>query len=144
MCVILTLGSPILAGYSLILTSLNGYYVASRFSHSAFPNAREAVRILSGLQQAPLRITHESGVLASLVVLPQNDKWWMDMTTLMRPEHTWSISAFANLSWVLLAYILTVVDSFTTIGEEIGSNGEGVGALWLWASHFLFPGCECY
>lgn len=74
MSMFLTLGSPVLAGYT-ILTTLNGSYVASRFADLKFPNAKRAPQVLSGLQQAPLRIIQEKGLLASLVVLPENDRW---------------------------------------------------------------------
>ena len=51
MSMILTVGSPTLAAYSLIITCLNGSYVASRFSDIIYPNSHQAARILAGLQQ---------------------------------------------------------------------------------------------
>lgn len=129
---LLTVGSPALAGYSLILTVLNGYYVSRRFLHFTYPNAYHAVSILAGLQQSALRIITEDGLLASLVVLPQNDKWWADMTRLIDYEHTWAISALANITWVIVAYVFTVADSFDDVTEAINTNGQGVGSLWLW------------
>jgi len=132
MSMILTLGSPTLAAYSLILTTLNGYHVASQFSGVTFPNAKYAVRVLAGLQQAPLRIITEEGLLASLIVLPQNDKWWVQMSSLIDYQHTWSVSALSGISWVIMAYLLTVIDSFSEVSKAINSNGQGVGSLWLW------------
>jgi len=75
MSVILTVGSPALTAYSLILTALNDSHAASQLSGISFPNVEHAVSILSGLQQAPSQITTKDDLLASLVVLPQNDKW---------------------------------------------------------------------
>lgn len=51
---------------------------------------------------------------------------WLDYT------HTWSISAVASIAWVIIAYIFTVIDSFTgDITQALNSSG-GVGSLWLW------------
>ncbi|KAF9019431.1 hypothetical protein BDZ89DRAFT_1164657 [Hymenopellis radicata] len=106
---LLTIGSPVLAAYSLILTVLNGYHVARRFSGMTYPNTYYAVKILAGLQQSPLHLSEEDGLLASLIVLPQNEGWWPLMTKLIHYEHTWSIAAFASIAWVVVAYMLTVL-----------------------------------
>jgi hypothetical protein len=45
MSVVLTVGSPVLAGYSLIVTLLNSRWINRRFKQSAdYPNAHSAVR----------------------------------------------------------------------------------------------------
>ncbi|KAF9020868.1 hypothetical protein BDZ89DRAFT_1201941 [Hymenopellis radicata] len=129
---LLTIGSPVLAAYSLILTVLNGYHVARRFSGMTYPNTYYAVKILAGLQQSPLHLSEEDGLLASLIVLPQNEGWWPLMTKLIHYEHTWSIAAFASIAWVVVAYMLTVIDSFADVTEAINANGQAVGSLWLW------------
>ncbi|KAF8996106.1 hypothetical protein BDQ17DRAFT_1364729 [Cyathus striatus] len=131
---LLTVGSPTLAAYSLALTVLNGRWVAHRFIGYRYPNAREAVRILSSLQQAPLRVnTEDMNLLASLIVLPGNDDWWKELVERLEYSYSWSISAASNMGWVIIAYIFTVIDSFTgDITEAIDSNGQGVGSLWLW------------
>jgi hypothetical protein len=82
--VVLAVGSPTLAGYSLILTALNGLWVAQRFSDISYPNVDHAFRIMINLQQAPLNIINEHGLLQSLVVLPENDKWWEEFRGLAR------------------------------------------------------------
>ncbi|KAF8798505.1 hypothetical protein BYT27DRAFT_7228331 [Phlegmacium glaucopus] len=134
--VMLTLGSPTLAAYSLVLTVLNGRWVARRFSQYTYPNVRNAIHILSSLQQSPLKIETEDGLLASLVVLPQNDEWWRELVVWMNYTHTWSISAINNIAWVVIAYIFTLVDSLT-VGPTnfINSNSQAIGSLWMW----LFP-----
>jgi hypothetical protein len=53
---LLTVGSPTLAAYSLALTVLNGFWIARRFSFVGYPNARNAVKILSSLQQSSLEV----------------------------------------------------------------------------------------
>ena len=130
--VLLTLGSPTLAAYSLGLTALNGRWIARRFSGYTYPNVRHAICILTSLQQAPLKIETEGPLLASLVVLPENDKWWSELEDWINYTHTWSISAVTTIIWVVIAYIFTVVDSFADITAFINSNGIAIGSLWLW------------
>jgi len=130
MSMILTVGSPT---YSLIITCLNGSYVASRFTDIIYPNSHQAARILAGLQQVPLRIVAEDALLASLVVLPQNDEWWKTIRSHISYEHTWFIPAVTNFAWVVVAYLLTVITAFTVIGDiNTESDGPAVGSLWLW------------
>ncbi|GLB39631.1 hypothetical protein LshimejAT787_0701410 [Lyophyllum shimeji] len=129
----LTVGSPTLATYSLALTVLNGRWIARRFSSYTYPNTNLAVQILSSLQQSPLKITTDSSLLASLVVLPENDAWWKELVVGLDYTHTWSISAVSSIAWVVIAYVFTVIDSFTRdITQSINVNGEGVGSLWIW------------
>ncbi len=129
--ILLTIGSPALAAYSLILTVVNGYHVARRFSSMTYPNTYYK---LAGLQQSPLHLSEEDGLLASLIVLPQNESWWSLMTKLINYEHTWSVAACASIAWVLVAYILTVIDSFSDVTD---TNGQGVGSFWLWVRLFF-------
>lgn len=129
----LTVGSPTLAAYSLVLTVLNGRWIARRFYSCAYPNTRLAVQVLSSLQQSPLKITTDKSLLASLIVLPENDEWWKELVVWLDYTHTWSISAVTSIAWVIIAYIFTVIDSFTgDITTSINANGQGVGSLWIW------------
>ncbi|KIJ95857.1 hypothetical protein K443DRAFT_682732 [Laccaria amethystina LaAM-08-1] len=131
--VLLTVGSPTLAAYSLTLTVLNSRWVTRRLAPYTYPNVRNAIHILSSLQQSPIRVLKEGGLLASLIVLPQNDDWWTELTEWIDFTHTWSISAATSIAWVVIAYVFTVIDSFTLgITNSINSNGQGVGSLWLW------------
>lgn len=142
MSVVLTVGSPVLAAYSIIFTTLNDFYIASQLLDVSFPNVEHAVSVLSGLQQAPLQITTQDGLLASLVVLPQNDKWWETVHVLIGHEHTWSISAFSGIAWVIVSYVLTIVDAFADISPSrtfIASDGPGVSSVWVWVSGYSSP-----
>ena len=131
---LLTLGSPMLAAYSLALTLLNKCWIAQRFEKYKYPNSKKAMQILSSLQQSPLKIETEDGLLASLIVLPENDEWWSELSLRIDFTHTWSISAATSITWVIVAYLLTLIDSFSTGGitSSINANGQGVGSLWLW------------
>ncbi|KAF7303677.1 hypothetical protein MIND_00597100 [Mycena indigotica] len=123
---LLAVGSPTLAAYSLALTVLNGHYIAHRFSHLTYPNVSNAVRILSSLQQSAIHVITEEALLASLIVLPENDEWWSELVVWLNYVHTWSISAVASILWVIIAYVFTVVDSFTSVVtySSLNSNGQ--------------------
>jgi len=140
--VVLTVGSPVLTAYSLVLTALNESYITSRLSDISLPNVEHAVSVLSGLQQAPLQILGEDQeLLALLIALPENRKWWETVHSMIGCEHTWSISAFAGIVWVLIAYILTVVDAFSALSPTrtfVSSDGPGVSSLWAWVRAVVF------
>jgi hypothetical protein len=89
--VLLTVGSPTLAAYSLALTVLNGHWITRRFSGVRYPNVKNAVKILSNLQQSPLEVNTEGSLLASLVVLHQNDDFWEELAVWPNYVHTWFV-----------------------------------------------------
>ncbi|THU75813.1 hypothetical protein K435DRAFT_706356, partial [Dendrothele bispora CBS 962.96] len=132
--VLLAVGSPTLAAYSAMLTVLNSRWVAGLFHKLKYSNVQSAVRILSSLQQGPVRIDHsDSSLLPSLVVLPQNDQWWRGMRRKLEYTHTWTVSAATSIVWVFIAYIFTVTDFFTRDAEQlVDASGQGVGSVWLW------------
>ncbi|KAF8436493.1 hypothetical protein L210DRAFT_3622432 [Boletus edulis BED1] len=137
MSVILTLGSPTLAGYSLYLTLLNARWVNDKlFSGIDYPNSAvclAVVRVLSGLQQVPLRVhPGRSARFESLVIHPDNDNWWITLAEELDYSHTWSISSATSITWVVVAYLLTVADSLSSVADSIQSNGQGTGSVWLW------------
>jgi len=130
--VALTIGSPTLATFSLTLTALNTRWAYKRFSSIDYPNAGNAAKVLAYLQQAPLHITTRDGLLASLVVLPENDEWWDCLVERLEQSHTWTIAAATSIAWVIIAFVFTIVDSFMNLGKNVNSTGQGVGSLWLW------------
>jgi hypothetical protein len=131
--VLLTVGSPALAGYSLALTVLNGRWIARHFAAYNYPNIRYAVQILSSLQQSPLTVTTTDSLLASLVVLPENDQWWRELVIWLNYTHTWSVSAVTSIAWVIIAYLFTLIDSLTADPTpSIELTGRGIGSLWFW------------
>ncbi|KAJ7081433.1 hypothetical protein C8R44DRAFT_906372 [Mycena epipterygia] len=137
MSVVIALGSPCLAAYSLTLTVLNNYWVARRFAKSPYPNCRYAVIVLSSLQQSALKVAADANLLASLVVLPENDLWWRELAEWLdyADTHTWSIGGATSIVWVIVAYVLTLVDAINVVSTDPNGNGQGlsgVGSLWLW------------
>ncbi|KAJ8073068.1 hypothetical protein PM082_019936 [Marasmius tenuissimus] len=136
---ILTVGSPALAAFSLAITVLNGRWSARLFGSYSYPNRRNAVRVLNSLQQSPLRIDPDRRLIASLVVLPENDKWWSELIAWQDHAHTWSISAASFIAWVVIAYALTIANSFTDdVMTKIDISGQPVGAIWLWLIAIVF------
>ena len=130
---LLTLGSPTLATYSLALTVLNGRWIAKLFSTYRYSNVKHAVRILSSLQQSPLRVDTDDMLLASLIMLPQNDKWWEELVVWLEYTHTWSISAATSVAWVIIAYAFTIIDYFSQgVQNTLKTDGQPLGFLWLW------------
>jgi len=132
MSAVLTVGSPVLAGYSIILTVLNARWISRQFENVSYPNAGNAIRILISLQQSPLRITNENSLLSSLVVLPENDDWWKKTAEFLNYTNTWSIASATSIGWVVIAYLLTVFSSLSDVSANINSNGQGTGSVWLW------------
>ena len=130
--VALTVGSPTLAAFSLALTAVNTRWANDRFSEIKYRNHGKAVKVLIHLQQVPLCLNTRDGLLASLIVLPENDEWWDCLVDRLEHTHTWTIAAAASMTWVIIAFVLAIVDSFTNMGNNINSNGQGVGSLWLW------------
>ncbi|KAJ3722034.1 hypothetical protein DFJ43DRAFT_674249 [Lentinula guzmanii] len=129
--VVLTIGSPVLVSYSAALTVLNGRWIARRFSGSTYPNTLAAVRVLNELQQAPVFLDlNDKALLASLIVLPENEHWWKNFLQHIDCTHTWSISAAVSLAWVFVAYMLSIIDSLFNVFE--GVQVDGLGSIWLW------------
>ncbi|KAJ7596399.1 hypothetical protein C8J56DRAFT_287348 [Mycena floridula] len=138
MSMLLTIGSPTLALYSLAFTVINGRYVYRRFKSFNFPNAYDAARILACLQHAPLHISRIPGLLESLVALESNDIWFKEFRKAIEYEQKWGSPAIAFIGWAVVAYIFTVVNSFTVLFPQhiVVPNdseiGKAIGSLWLW------------
>ena len=130
--VVLAIGSPTLAAFSLALTTINTRWAYNRFSAINYPNSRKAVNALVYLQQVPLRLTTRDGLLASLIILPENDDWWECLVDRLEQTHTWTIAAATSIIWVIIAFVFTIVDSFMSMKENLNSTGQAVGSLWLW------------
>ncbi|KZV72883.1 hypothetical protein PENSPDRAFT_683287 [Peniophora sp. CONT] len=131
--IFLTIGSPALAAYSLVICVLNWAEVPRAFEGIQYPNVEHAWRILGSLQHSPLYITHDSWTLASLVTLPENDQWWKSLAKGLDYEETWKTAVILQTAWVIIAFVFTVVDSFNDgLTDGFGSSGRGTGTLLLW------------
>ncbi|KAJ6608872.1 hypothetical protein B0H10DRAFT_2066485 [Mycena sp. CBHHK59/15] len=137
MSVVLALGSPCLAAYSLSLAVLNKRWIARRFANIQYPNSGRAALVLSSLQYAPITVNIDGNLLASLVVLPENNEWWRELVESLdyANNHTWTLAGIVSMIWVVLAYVLTIIDAFNAISTNPNNNGQGlsgIGSIWLW------------
>jgi hypothetical protein len=132
MSAVLTVGSPVLAGYSLIVTLLNSRWINCQFNQISepYPNSRSVVSIVSSLQQVPLRL--DSSRFASLVVLPENDCWWKYLSELMDTTHKWSAASATSIAWVMIAYVLSIANSPSNAFTSPQADGGATGSMWLW------------
>ncbi|KAG1845520.1 hypothetical protein DFJ58DRAFT_893770 [Suillus subalutaceus] len=132
MSAILTVGSPVLAGYSLFVTLLNSRWINHRFRQLPvkYPNSHFALSIVSSLQQVPLDL--HSIDFASLVVLPENDCWWKILSQQMNYTHKWSAASATSIAWVIIAYILSIANSPSNAFTSTQADGGATGSMWLW------------
>jgi hypothetical protein len=142
MALVLTVGSPVIASFSLIMTILNRKWISDTLTRQPAPalqnRAALAAHILDYFQQVPIVVVPpDEGSLGKalgyLVSAKDNEHWWLDLYNQLQYPHTWSNIAISTMIWVFLAYLFTVVDSF--IGDIVASlqvNGQGIGTLWLW------------
>jgi hypothetical protein len=108
----MTIGSPSLAAYSLQITHLNARWLSKSFLDLRYPNSKSISTVISAFQHVPIRISSDPSLLASLIVLPQNDGYWEVLLRGVEKTRRWSIPLAMNFVWVVFAVLLTVIDSF--------------------------------
>lgn len=150
MSLLLALGSPMLAAYSVSLTVLN-----ARWINGGFRREREAWRcrglrgapqkqieaiqaarwILIEIQHIPIRVTKgPHNDFAQVIVRPENAAWWMNLTReISKTKRKKTLSLFMQLGWVIAAQILSIIQFFTT-GPDDNSVvlGLAISSLWAW------------
>jgi len=109
---LLTIGSPTLAAYSLQITQLNSRWINQVFSDIDYPNSDTIPVAISALQHIPVQLSSNPTLLPSLIILPQNDGYWRLLHKSARKIRRWSIPLVMNFAWVVIAAVLTIVDSF--------------------------------
>ena len=100
-----------------------------------FPNRVNLPRAISALQHIPFKIETSGALLPSLIVLPQNDKYWKCLGVAARRTRQWSIPVAMNIVWVLVAFLFTVVDSFVDFDYFLtvpGDAGYSIAAVWTY------------
>ncbi|KZV78004.1 hypothetical protein EXIGLDRAFT_718811, partial [Exidia glandulosa HHB12029] len=70
--------------------------------------------------------------LESLIVLPENERWWHWLSERLESVQMWTIPAAVSIFWVILALVFTLVDSIASPVIDISNHGHAVGAVWLW------------
>ncbi|KAJ6571327.1 hypothetical protein B0H19DRAFT_1022813 [Mycena capillaripes] len=131
--IMLTIGSPTLAIFSLMITVCNSRWIKWRFERITYPNSNHAVIILDNLQESLLRVNKTSlngrPLLASQIVLPENDQWWQRGAATLAFTQTWSMANIASVGWAALAYIFTIASMDPSNPNIIG---PAVACAWIW------------
>ena len=126
----MTIGSPSLAAYSLQITHLNARWLSKSFLDLQYPNAKSISAVISAFQHVPVQISPNLGLLSSLIVLPQNDGYWEHLLRGVEKTRRWSIPLVMNFVWVVVATLLTVIDSFYSPPES--DVGYSIVATWTY------------
>jgi len=127
----MSLGSPALAAYSLVITSLNARLVYHRAKSIKHGGKGDVARALISLQQTPLELTKDERLLA---FIPINDRWSQEIADRLNRRNAWSLAAGSSVAWVVIAFVFTLIDSFVSLDNTVDNMPEGhaVGTLWLW------------
>ena len=118
--VAISLGSPALAAYSPALTSLNTRLVYRRAQHIKHESSNTVARALVSLQQIPLELTRDERLLA---FIPVNEQWQREIGDRLNRRYVWPVAVGSSVTWVVIAFIFTLVDSFIDI--DVSSDGGG-------------------
>ncbi|KIL57578.1 hypothetical protein M378DRAFT_16145 [Amanita muscaria Koide BX008] len=145
---LLTVGSPMLAAYSLALAVNGNRWMVERFKRSIgsnHPKSFAAAKIMSSLQQVLVSLPKDKDklVLRSLVVvLRENDEWWRRLANGLDyySSSQWTLAAVMSMVYVGLAYILTWMNTLNSNSNQAYPSGQSLGSLWL----ALLPLVVCY
>jgi len=127
----MSVGSPALAAYSLTLTALNARLVYRRAQRIQHESKNDVTRALISLQQTPLELTKDDRLLA---FIPINDQWRREIVERLNRKCAWTVAAGTAIAWVVVAFVFTLIDSFTSLHDPVDDapTGHAVGTLWLW------------
>ena len=127
----MSLGSPALAAYSLILTSLNARSVYRRVKASRSKHKKSVMDALIAIQQTSLELTKDERLLE---FIQENDRWREEIGERLSRRGTWSLATATSVAWVVIAFLLTLVDSFVSLNGPVDhtAGGHAVGTAWLW------------
>ena len=141
----MTIGSPALAAYSLVLSALNIRSVRRRVKATNHTNWEFVADFLIYTQQTPLKlieVEHPLGLTKGERPLELkcedlctsiSDENWRGETTKLVNERSndWTLAAGLSVAWVIIAFVVTLADSFAYLAA-MGSQGHAVGTVWLW------------
>jgi hypothetical protein len=135
LAVLLTIGSPTLAAYSLTLSVISNRWMIRRFGRSNYPNSHLelAAQTLSNLQQVSLDLPGNAE-LPSLIANQENQGWLEVLARgLDYPVPKWTLSSIMSVIYVTLADLFTWIDALSGPLSDlmIGATGESISTLWL-------------
>ena len=127
----MSVGSPALAAYSLMITSFNTSMVYKRVNSITHEDKVDVAKALVAIQQTALRVTTDQRLLESI---PADNRWRHEILERLDERNAWSLTTGFSVAWVVIAFGFTLVDSFIALGDPSsgGSDGLAVGILWLW------------
>ncbi|KAM7206481.1 hypothetical protein V8F20_002830 [Naviculisporaceae sp. PSN 640] len=143
----LSLGSPALATYSLMITILNQnwlrrlceslpkYEDGENQIQNPYTQRMSSARILlEAAQQAPLQISDRDGSLSSLIILEANNSWWNSVEQRLKAtKRSVTFSLVAQMVVAAGAWVLTVAGSFiSSLGDHTEALVLSSSALWTW------------
>ena len=114
LAVILTIGSPVLAGYALTLTVLNNRWVDRHFLVIGHRQVNQIIETINSSPQFPLQLVDGTAGGAHRIRL--------------RPNNFRALT----FVWSIVAFCLTVSIYLTNETADIDLMGQGVSTLWLW------------
>lgn len=149
MSFLLAVGSPALITYSVVLTILNRYRISKPFAplisiakeSSKIPKQypqlihrlRDARYIVQESQQVPMRLLEGSGWLSSLVVLPENQRWWeATKGHLESTRRRVTLSLKAQIAFAAISWLFSVISAFSLLGDIDTGESIASGSIWLW------------
>ena len=127
----MSVGSPALAAYSLVITARNVRMVNKRASSAKHEARLDVAKMLIALQQQPHELTKNDLILHSI---PEDKKWREQMLERLGKKNAWSLATTSTITWVVIAFCFTFVGSFVSLKgfNGGGSDGLAVGTLWFW------------
>ena len=126
----MTIGSPALAAYSLQVTHLNASWLSRAFLDVDYPNSRAISTVLSAFQHVPIQVSSTGALLPSLIVLPQNNPYWELLLKGAEKTRRWSVPLVVGFIWVVIATLLTIIDSFYSPPTD--DVGYAIVATWTY------------
>ena len=133
----MSVGSPALVAYSLVLTSLNARSVYHRVKASNSQHKKSVKEALISIQQASLELTKDDRLLE---FIQDNHRWREEIGERLGRRNTWSLATKTSVAWVVIAFLLTLADSFVSPDRpaDTTANGHAVGTVWLWLLCLVF------
>ena len=127
----MTVGSPALAAYSLIITARNIRMVKKKAAATGHKAGQDVAKMLIALQQYPHKLTEDERILSAI---REDGELRKQMVEQLGKKNSWSFTTTTNVLWVVVAFSFTFVDSFVSASgfSTSGSDGLAVGTLWIW------------
>ena len=128
---IMSVGSPALAAYSLLLTSLNARIVYHKVETSKHRHKKSLAKVLVSIQQTLLAVTDDLHLLNYILI---SYRWRKDIEDHVELTNSWPVKTVLFVAWVAAPFAFTVVSAFVALNDPSDNSygGYSTGILWLW------------